>query len=59
MGKGIKWRGGLALCLLGALLLTNLGCHPAGSSTPASSANKPGEAQTPNKGGPHKPDIGD
>lgn len=61
MSERIYGRFGLALCLAGALMATNLGCHPASSSSaPANPAPEkkpnPGNKDAPNK--QPKPEVG-
>ena len=49
----------LALCLVGALMMTSLACQPSGTSAPTPTTSKPAD-QKPDKkpGGPPKPDPG-
>jgi hypothetical protein len=50
-------RGGLALCLAGVVMMTGLGCQPAGN--PAPNTNKPADQKPENKpSGQPKPDPG-
>ncbi len=59
MSKARSWRGGVALGLIAALLMTSFGCQPAATSTPAN--NKPAEQKPDNKdktSGQPKPDPG-
>ncbi|MGH7226688.1 MAG: hypothetical protein ACRELF_26015 [Gemmataceae bacterium] len=61
MMKWRSWRGGVALCLASALLMTSLGCQPGGTSGSAPSTNKPSNQKPDNKGKPgghHEPDPG-
>lgn len=56
--KAIR-RGGLAICLAAALTMMGLGCQPAGSSAPATNANKTPEQKPQNKANKQpKPDPG-
>jgi hypothetical protein len=52
IGKG-KIR--LALCLVGALMMTGLACQPSGTSAPTPTTSKPADQKP---GGPPKPDPG-
>ena len=62
MMKWISWRRSVALCLAGALIMTSLGCQPAGSTGSTPNTNKPTSqkpATNKNKpGGHHEPDPG-
>jgi hypothetical protein len=54
MRKWIIWRGGVALGLASALLVSSLGCQPAGSSNSTSGTNKPTTQKPENKDKPGK-----
>jgi hypothetical protein len=57
MGRRAIRRGGLALCLASVLMMTGLGCQPAGSSAP--STNKPADQKPEKKPSEQpKPDPG-
>lgn len=59
IGKTTIRRGGAALCLAGALMMTGFGCQPAGNSGSKPAPNKPADQKPDNK--PIKqpaPDVG-
>jgi hypothetical protein len=61
MRQWISWGGGVALCLASALMMTSLGCQPAGHSGSAPGTNKPASQKPDNKDKPsghHEPDPG-